>query len=101
MSRRSHARRPTSARRYYTMNPPKKSAGLSDGTKIAIGLGVLALVGGVGYYLYSQSQTQTTAGGAGAGSGTGGTISSGDQPYQLGPVPAAPGLPAAVASAGN
>ena len=48
-----------------------------------------AVVGGIGYYLWNQSQTaaaNTTAGG--------GTISSGNQPYQLG-TSTSTGMPAA------
>jgi hypothetical protein len=78
MPRRSSHRRPM-ARHYSTRNASAKG-GMSTGTKVAIGLGVVALVGGVGYYLYQQQNAQTaTAGGGGSGGGGGGTISGGTQ----------------------
>ncbi len=67
-------------RRYYHHRNAAKSAGMSTGATVAlVGLGVV-VIGGIGYYLYQQSQAAQTAA-AGAG---GGTISSGQQSYQLG-----------------
>jgi hypothetical protein len=75
-------------------------APLSTGTKVAIGAGLLALVG-IGYYLYSQSSGATSAstgggggGGVGATTGNGGTstiLGQGGSSQALGPASGASG----------
>jgi hypothetical protein len=45
---------------------------LSTGTKVAIGLGLVAVVGGIGYYLYQQNQPSTAGGGSGGLGGSSG-----------------------------
>jgi hypothetical protein len=63
---------------------------MSDGAKIAFALAGVAVIGGIGYYLWNQSQAATTA------AAGGGTITSGNQPYQLG-TSTSTGMPAASA----
>lgn len=84
--RRSH-------RRYYT-NPSRsssKSSGLSDGAKLAIVVGGLGVVAGIGYLIYQNqsSSSQTAAGGAG------GNTTSPSYPTTLGPGGSSTALPAA------
>jgi hypothetical protein len=61
--------------RTYQGNP------ISDGQKIAIGAAAVAVLGLVGYFIYQQTSSSSSQAAAGSG---GGTISSGQQPYQLG-----------------
>ncbi len=109
MPRQSSSRRPhhsrAMARTYPAYNA--KATGMSTGTKVAIGLGVVALVGGIGYYFYQQSQTQAAAGGTTTGGGGGGgTIGGAAASTELGaggsetPLggAATTGMPAAVAT---
>jgi hypothetical protein len=88
MAKRTSSRR---THRYYTNPKASKSSGMSDGAKIAFALAGVAVIGGIGYYLWNQSQAATTA------AAGGGTISSGNQPYQLG-TSTSTGMPAATAT---
>ena len=79
---------------YKNPRPSPKSAGMSDGAKIAFALAGIAVVGGVGWYFWNQSQASSTA------AVGGGTITSGNQPYQLG-TSTTTSMPAADASGTN
>jgi hypothetical protein len=66
MSRRSRSRR--TSRRYYE-NPPEKTSkpGLSTGETLALVLGGVVVIGGIGYLIYNNAQQQATATGSTVG----------------------------------
>lgn len=84
-------------RNYRRRNPrsraPKKSSGISDGTKLALVVGGLAAVAGIGYLVY-QSQSSSTA------AGTGGATS-GAQATTLGPAGSSSALGPAAGTSGG
>jgi hypothetical protein len=76
------------ARRYYRNPPSSKSSGMSDGAKIALTVGGVAALAGIGYLIYKSTSSSSASN----------TLTSGTQSTTLGPGGSSTPLPTATSS---